>query len=158
MYTECPNRVQGEFSMNNAMEINVTTRKPVTVTLEQLGFEVKKDNNGNPMVYKFTNPQSSILGAVYLQGVANINGEKITTIDTLRIPIVNAGNGDFVGGIRYQDKNDKWRDHVRINKDFSKLILNIWAVQTMGKDATVGSTEAGEVTNEDPFINAPTVE
>lgn len=155
--------------MSNQMEINVTTRKPVTVTLEQLGFEVKKDNNGSPMVYKFTNPQSSIMGAVYLQGVANINGEKITTIDTLRIPIINAGNGDFVGGIRYQDKNDKWRDHVRINRDFSSLILNIWAAQTMGKAATtttstVASTEesgttVGEVeSSEDPFINAPTVE
>lgn len=154
--------------MSNAMEINVTTRKPVTVTLEQLGFEVKKDNNGSPMVYKFLNPQSSIMGAVYLQGIANINGEKITTIDTLRIPVVNAGNGDFIGGIRYQDKNNKWRDHVRINRDFSKLILNIWAVQTMGKTAagTTGITESttvSELTDEDPFvdstnINAPTVE
>lgn len=145
--------------------MNVTTRKQVPVTLNQLGFRVKSDNNGSPMVYKWEptarsdGALSSMVGAVYLEGFAAMpSGEEIITVDTLRIPILNTGNGTFVGGIRYQDRQSKWRDHVRINRDFAKLILQIWSAQTMAADAqdkpegtAAEVTEVTESSGDDPF-------
>ena len=125
----------------NEMVMNVNVKKEVPVTLQSLGFKVKEytDRNGKvaPMVFKWENPQTSMLGAVYLEAGAQIGDDWLTTIDTLRIPIVKSkfGNAAFVGGISYLDRNNERRDHVRINRDFAKIILSIWTMSTMAADA-----------------------